>query len=1226
MSDAKSSPSLGEKVKVKDSNKLFSLKVNVVKAKNLLGSDGSVASPYVKVVWGNKKKGIKTKVVTKSSEPEWNQLCQFDIKREKYPDKKPDVELEVYEHNKFSGDKLIGEAKYPVLDNVVILGDATNVSLPVVLHAGSKHESKTEIVFTVTPTDFGQDKAVVEKQRQIEEQKKMVEVEKQFAKLVDQLANDPKTKETMLKMPYQSKQQLILQHKDKLSHEKTPDHFAIKLLKELGLRAKKSSTTATSTTASTDGMSLSDLKEISVALRSRGHDWIREFHRLEATSRLVELLNIVRQQPTHTEDSLQFQLECLACIKNLMNNKLGISYILSIRDTPKIIGACIGSTNDKINELAIGLLNVVNFHSFKNGINIGHKIIIEVMNNNKVVKNERRRFLSLVDALRARPAFKETRDTLRTKSIYLSLINTIVNAPPEIDLRLSLRQEFYWLGLKELIEQLSKYEYDDSPELDTQITVFQEEESKDNKEMADRFSEFPGLNLSNTDDIVKALLDKIKMTGLIDTYREIVKDLLVMPANEEAGLRTWLLASRLVKQVSLDKNIGLEEDYVIPLENLLLTCEQEAKELPLKSKIEELSKGSQDLNKKMAAQELELKEKLDQVKKFEENSSKNMEDINSKLKSKDDEIKALLEQIEKLKLSGPPAGSGGGRAVQEDAPMSGGPPPPPPPPPPGGGPPPPPPPPGGGPPPPPPPPPPGGGPPPPPPPPGGGPPPPPPPPGGGPPPPPGGPPPPPGMGGPPGPPPPFGKKAAAPPRKQIPLPGPKMKGLQWTSLNDKKIAGTVFSKFTIDSSKDINLDYKEIEDVFQAKVIEKKEAVAKKSGPVQIIDGKTSQNLAIFLSQFKGKSYDEICAGITRGDELMFQSNHIDALITFLPSEDDINNINEFLKEDGNDMSKLGPAEQFSMKINAVPAVKTRLQAMKFRFGYGPKKSDIKLDIANFRTGVKELTDSDKIPKILEVILILGNFINGGTPRGNAYGFKLNTITKLADTKSTDNKQSLVNYLARVLAKDFPALVNFASELTHVEAASKISVPNMLSEIASLRKDFLQVQKTIETLTPADDKDTFKATFDSFIKAAQEDIDQITENSQLLETEFKNLATSFGEDAKIDPSEFLSMFVKFLESYDKSTKENEQLAAQAEKIAKREAAKKLKEEEDAKKKQLAEERKQKGATEEEAMPEAVVDDLLNAIASGDAFKNRRRAGRGARAAQVDLDDIQIEVN
>eukprot|EP01133_Synstelium_polycarpum_P012056 gene12056-14107_t len=668
----KSSSSLGEK----DKDKLFHLKLQVNKGKGILGSDSAVCSPYVKVSWGNKKKAIKTKVFTKSADPEWNHPAQFEIKRAKYPEKKPELEIEVYEHNKFSGDKVIGVTNYLVVDNNLVLGEPTNVSLSVVLNASTKHEAKGEVSLTLTPLDFGQDKAVVEKQKAIEEQKRMVEVEKQFAILCEQLANDAKSKEAMLRLPYKTKLLMIEQHKDKLSNEKTPDHFAVKLLRELVMRDKKSASSSPVGGASSpgvpapsaDGLTVSDLKDISVALRSRGLDWIRQFHKLEATSRLVELLNVINRQPVSTEDSIQQQLECLSCIKNLMNNKIGISFILSIKDSFKIIGSCLGSPNEKINELAIGLLNAICFSS-----NNGHRIIIEVMNNNKVTKGESRRFVSLVEALKSRAGVKETRESLKMKSIYLSFINIIVNSPPEIDLRLSLRSEFFMLGLKELLADLSKYEYDESPELDTQITVFEDEESKDNKEMSERFSEFPGLNLANIDDIIRTMMERIRPLGLVDTFREVVKDLLLLPTSEDAGLRTWIIASRIIKQISLrDKNIGIDDD-IVPLDNLLLMCEQEAKELPLKAEIAELKSASVDVSKKVTTQDIELKEKMEIIKKYEETSAKQLEELAAKLKSKEDEVKDLADQIAKLKLNGVVG------TAAPPAPISDAPPPPPPP-------------------------------------------------------------------------------------------------------------------------------------------------------------------------------------------------------------------------------------------------------------------------------------------------------------------------------------------------------------------------------------------------------------------------------------------------------------------------------------------------------------------------------------------------------------------
>ena len=49
---------------------------------------------------------------------------------------------------------------------------------------------------------------------------------------------------------------------------------------------------------------------------------------------------------------------------------------------------------------------------------------------------------------------------------------------------------------------------------------------------------------------------------------------------------------------------------------------------------------------------------------------------------------------------------------------------------------------------------------------------------------------------------------------------------------------------------------------------------------------------------------------------------------------------------------------------------------------------------------------------MLELILAFGNYMNRGQ-RGNAVGFKLNSLTRIADTKSSCNKSiTLLHFIA----------------------------------------------------------------------------------------------------------------------------------------------------------------------------------------------------------------------
>ena len=259
---------------------------------------------------------------------------------------------------------------------------------------------------------------------------------------------------------------------------------------------------------------------------------------------------------------------------------------------------------------------------------------------------------------------------------------------------------------------------------------------------------------------------------------------------------------------------------------------------------------------------------------------------------------------------------------------------PPPPPPPMGGPPPPPPPMGG----PPPPPPPMGGPPPPPPPIGG--PPPPPPPMGGPPPPPppmGGPRPPPPPGG--GPPPPPGPPGLAPPplkpqqdmklpQLETPKPKNKMKTLAWSKLPVNKIFGknNIWTKVakTFEKQKDTIIDFTDMEQHFclvapkPPEVVEKGDTnnnskAKKETSEINLLDGKRSLNINIFLRQFRS-SNEDIIDMVVSGDFHDFEPEKLRGLMKILPEQDEI----EMLKSWDGDTKKLGNAEKFILQLISV--------------------------------------------------------------------------------------------------------------------------------------------------------------------------------------------------------------------------------------------------------------------------------------------------------------------
>lgn len=71
--------------------------------------------------------------------------------------------------------------------------------------------------------------------------------------------------------------------------------------------------------------------------------------------------------------------------------------------------------------------------------------------------------------------------------------------------------------------------------------------------------------------------------------------------------------------------------------------------------------------------------------------------------------------------------------------------------------------------------------------------------------------------------------------------------------------------------------------------------------------------------------------------------------------------------------------------------------------GYCIANECVKLPFTALSKASKEVLHSRNLKQLLEVVLAFGNYMNKGQ-RGNAYGFKVSSLNKIADTKSSIDK------------------------------------------------------------------------------------------------------------------------------------------------------------------------------------------------------------------------------
>ena len=75
----------------------------------------------------------------------------------------------------------------------------------------------------------------------------------------------------------------------------------------------------------------------------------------------------------------------------------------------------------------------------------------------------------------------------------------------------------------------------------------------------------------------------------------------------------------------------------------------------------------------------------------------------------------------------------------------------------------------------------------------------------------------------------------------------------------------------------------------------------------------------------------------------------------------------------------------------------------------------------------REIKTSKNLRKALEVILAIGNYMNGEGKRGGVWGFKLDTFEKLKRHKAADGKSTLLDFIITYFSENNKELINVGS-------------------------------------------------------------------------------------------------------------------------------------------------------------------------------------------------------
>ncbi|XP_054326825.1 protein diaphanous homolog 2 isoform X4 [Pongo pygmaeus] len=895
---------------------------------------------------------------------------------------------------------------------------------------------------------------------------------------------------------------------------------------------------------------LNCLESLRVSLTSNPVSWVNNFGHEGLGLLLDELEKLLdKKQQENIDKKNQYKL--IQCLKAFMNNKFGLQRILGDERSLLLLARAIDPKQPNMMTEIVKILSAICIVGEEN---ILDKLLGAITT--AAERNNRERFSPIVEGL-------ENQEALQLQVACMQFINALVTSPYELDFRIHLRNEFLRSGLKTMLPDLKEKEND---ELDIQLKVFDENKEDDLTELSHRLNDIRA-EMDDMNEVYHLLYNMLKDTAAENYFLSILQHFLLIRNDYYIRPQYYKIIEECVSQIVLHCS-GMDPDFKyrqrldIDFTHLIDACVN-------KAKVEESEQKAAEFSKK-----------------FDEEFTARQE-AQAELQKRDEKIKELEAEIQQLRTQAQVLSSSSGIPGPPPAPpLPGvGPPPPPPAPPlPGGAPPPPPPPPL---------------------------------PGmmGIPPPPPppllfGGPPPPPPLGGIPPPPGislnlPYGMK-----QKKMYKPEVSMKRINWSKIEPTELSENCFwLKVKEDKFENPDLFAKlalnfgtQIKVQKNAEALEEKKTVPtkKKVKELRILDPKTAQNLSIFLGSYR-MPYEEIRNIILEVNEDMLSEALIQNLVKHLPEQKILNELAE-LKNEYDDLCE---PEQFGVVMSSVKMLQPRLSSILFKLTFEEHVNNIRPSIIAVTLACEELKKSESFNRLLELVLLVGNYMNSGSRNAQSLGFKINFLCKIRDTKSADQKTTLLHFIADICEEKYRDILKFPEELEHVESASKVSAQILKSNLASMEQQIVHLERDIKKFPQAENQhDKFVEKMTSFTKTAREQYEKLSTMHNNMMKLYENLGEYFIFDSKtVSIEEFFGDLNNFRTLFLEAVRENNKRREMEEKTRRAKLAKEKAEQEklerQKKKKQLIDINKEGDET-------GVMDNLLEALQSGAAFRDRRK--------------------
>lgn len=298
---------------------------------------------------------------------------------------------------------------------------------------------------------------------------------------------------------------------------------------------------------------------------------------------------------------------------------------------------------------------------------------------------------------------------------------------------------------------------------------------------------------------------------------------------------------------------------------------------------------------------------------------------------------------------------------------------------------------------------------------------------------------------------------------------------------------------------------------FNLKPVDKPEEVGQVAGfdpegteKVRLLDNKRHNALAILLRKLPAPML--VIHAIRAMDEKVLDLDSLDSLLRALPPADEVHHVNKSPIPD----DRLEEPELFIRLISGIPQISSRLECWYFKLTYSSMFDNVVRQVETFQLAINSVMQSKVIKVFFGIVLSVGNYLNGGTNRGQADGFDMVVLSRLASMKDvTTGKMSLLDYVLKIARANYGAGIagKLNKELAPLFAAEGHSLRMLNVEAKDLLSKSSNVRKSVSLVIVSTQmaSDRFNEVMDKFSKKCEVMEKNLTDAMRTLHSSFIDL-------------------------------------------------------------------------------------------------------------------------